>query len=147
MQPDDRSKDKSRQGYATVRAIDPMDGGEWDLLISHEKMDWVASCGMGAAKELAITVRQGLLKPRAIFQGVRDIKHEIEEDHWLCYVATPARAFDRKTGIEVPAWKDEVFLIFVTDERVVYLWYWDRCDPAKRHLPCDFESRFQKQLL
>lgn len=99
--PDDFSKEKSRKGYVTVRAIDPSDGAEWDLLISHEQMDWVASCGMGAAKELAITVRQGLLKPRAIFQGVRDVKHEIEEDRRLCYVATPSRAFDRKTGAEV----------------------------------------------
>lgn len=145
-QPAGYSKKKARQGYATVEAIDPTDGDLWDLLISNDRMDWIASQGMGAAKQLAITVRQALLSPRAIFEGVRSLREDIDGDQWLCYVATPARAFDLKTGAELPAWPGEVFLVFVTDERIVYLWNWEACDPLKKQLPVGYETRFKTQL-
>lgn len=140
-------KAKSRTGYVSVKAIDPRDGGEWDLLISHEKMGWVAQQGEGAAKELGYTVRPALLTIRGIYRGVRDLEKGIDEDDWLCYVATPSNAYDWKTGECRPAWKDEVLLIFVTDERVIYGWYWCKCDPQDKSRPFDHHIRFKEQVL
>ncbi len=140
-------KRKSRVHYAAVPALDPHDGGEWDLLISPKTLEWAASRGIGSAKELAYTVRWALLNPEVVFQGVRDDEPEIDEDGWLCYVSRPNFAYNLKTGqIVCPAWADEVFLIFVNDERVVYLWYWGKCDAVDDHLPIDYEGRFRERV-
>jgi len=110
-------------------------------------MDYVAAQGLGAAMELVDTVRWALLHPRAVFLGVRDLERDVSEDKWLCYVATPSHAYDRKTGEKRPPWPGEVFLVFVTEERVVYNWYWCESDGRKSHLPADYETRFLKDVL
>jgi hypothetical protein len=110
-------------------------------------MDWVASQGRGAALELADTVRWSLLHPRAIFRGVRDLERDIVEDQWLCYIACPQHAYDRKTGAKRGPWAGEVFMVFVTDESLVYSWYWSECDHRDLHLPAEHEDRFRERLL
>jgi hypothetical protein len=79
---------------------------------------------LGAAVELVDTVRWTLLHFMALFRGVRDLERDISEDNWLCYVGNPGHAYDHKTGAKRPPWPGEVFLVFVTDERVIYNWYW-----------------------
>lgn len=141
------TKTKSRRGYETVKALDPHDGGEWDLLVSHLTMDRTVKRGRGAVNELAHTVRTAILRPAAIFQGVRDLEREISEDRWLCYVTRPNFAYNLKTGEKViPAWDDEVFLVFVNDERVYYMSYWCKCDPIDTHLPFGHEDRFRERV-
>jgi hypothetical protein len=140
-------KEKQRRGYSSLDAIDPNDGGKWQVLLPHGKMDFVASLGHGAAMELADTVRWALLHPRALFRGVRELEAEIAEDDWLCYVATPGHAYDHKIGVKRPPWPGEAFLVFVTDERVVYHWYWCECDDRESHLPADYENRFLERVL
>ena len=141
------SKQKQRRGYSSVDAIDPNDGGIWQVLLPDAKMDWVASGGRGAALELADTVRWALLHPRALFHGIRDFERDISEDDWLCYVAVPKHAYDHKTGKSRPPWPGEVFMVFVTGERVIYNWYWDECDGGESHLPVDYENRFRQRVL
>jgi hypothetical protein len=140
-------KDKQRRGYSSLEAIDPNDGGRWQVLLPHGKMDYVASQGHGAVMELADTVRWALLHPRAVFRGVRELEREIAEDNWLCYVAVPGHAYDRKTGHKRPAWPGEVFMVFVTEERIVYNWYWSECDAGESHLPSDYTDRFLERVL
>jgi hypothetical protein len=139
-------KEKQRRGYSSLDAIDPNDGGKWQVLLQDGKMDYVARLGLGAAMELADTVRWSLLHPRALFRGVRDLDRDIAEKDWLCYVAVPGHAYDHKTGNKRPAWPGEVFLVFVTDERVVYTWYWCECDQQQSHLPVDYENRFTEKV-
>jgi hypothetical protein len=140
------SKEISRRGASVLKAVDPHDGGHWDVLITHDKMDWISKKGNGASLELADTVRWSLLNPRSLRRGVRDLDREISEDNWLCYCATPRHAYDHKTGEKRPPWEGEVFLVYVTEDRFVYLWYWDKCDNLVSHLPRDFESRFIEQI-
>ncbi len=139
-------KKKQRRGYSSLDAIDPSDGGKWQVLLQDGKMDYVAAQGLGAAMELADTVRWALLHPRALFRGIRDPERDIAEDNWLCYVAAPGHAYDHKTGQKRPPWPGEVFLVFVTDERVVYTWYWCESDPQQSHLPMDYENRFTDKV-
>ena len=87
------------------------------------------------------------MNPIAIFRGVRELDREISEDDWLCYVARPKHAYDYVTGEKRPPWPGEVFLVFITDERVLYLWYWTNCDPCKSDLPADYETRFLERRL
>jgi hypothetical protein len=139
-------KEKHRRGYSSLDAVDPRDGGKWHVLLSDKKMDYVASQGHGAAMELADTVRWALLHPRALFRGVRDLEKGIAEDNWLCYVANAGHAYDHKTGKRRAAWPGEVFLVFVTEERVLYNWYWYEADGHESHLPADYDSRFLEQV-
>lgn len=140
------SKQKSRRGYHSVKAIDPHDGKEWELLLSEDMLKYTASKGHGAALELAHTVRWALLNPRQIYRGVRDDENDVDDDGWLCYVATPPHAYDFKRGVQVPAWPNEVFAVYVTDERVIYRWMWLKCDENDLHKPVDHESRFRAQV-
>ncbi len=110
-------------------------------------MDWVGSQGRGAALELADTVRWSLLHPRAVFRGIRDLERDVVEDNWLCYVSLPHHAYDYKTGKKRNVWPGEVFMVFVTDERIIYGWYWHECDPQESHLPVDYENRFREKVI
>src|SRR3990167_1089392 len=137
---------KTRRGYVTLPAIDPHTGSQWDVLLSDEKIGWIGKQGIGAARELAFTVPTALLNIRHLYRGIRDDRREVDEDDWLCYISTPSKAYDRKSGACVPAWRGEVFLVYVTDERVVYNWYWDKCDLSSPHLPRDFDNRFTERI-
>lgn len=140
-------KEKQRRGYSSLDSIDPRDGGKWQVLLPDGKMDWVASQGRGAALELADTVRWSLLHPRAIFRGIRDLERDVAEDQWLCYVSSPQHAYDHKTGEKRDAWAGEVFMVFVTDDRIIYGWYLCECDQSDPHLPVDHEDRFRERLI
>lgn len=136
-----------RRGYCPVDAINPADGRKWQVLLSNEHMDYIAARGIGAAMELAHTVRWTLLNPHAIFRGVRDDQKELDEDGWLCYVATPDHAYDYKTGNRRPAWEGEVFTVYVTDENVIYGSRWYEADRSDHRLPEDYGDRFSKRLI
>jgi hypothetical protein len=140
------SKKKSRSGYAALPAIDPHDGGEWDVLIPGKLMDWVKSRGEGATRELCDTVPWALKNIRRMFRGIRDDEREVDDDGWLCYVSRPSHAYDWKTGKRVPAWPGEIFLVYVTDERVVYHWCWVKADPDDPDLPIDHDERFKAKV-
>jgi integrase len=73
------AKEKQRRGYSSLEAIDPRDGGKWQVLLPDGKMDWVASQGRGAALELVDTVRWSLVHPRAVFRGIRDLDWAVKE--------------------------------------------------------------------
>lgn len=140
-------KRKTRRFYLPIIALDPHDGGDWDLLISPKTIQWAVDGGMGCAKELAETVRWGLANPNAVYLGVRDWEKDISEDDWYCYVATPPFAYNFQTGKPVrPAWENEVFLIYVNAERVYYLSYWAKCDPTDGSLPLGHEDRFRERV-
>ena len=140
-------KQKQRRGYASVEAIDPRDGKIWHVLLPDTKMDYTARRGLGAAMELADTVRWALRHPRSIFRGVREIEKDVVEDDWLCYVSAPGHAYDYKTGAKRAAWPGEVFLVFVTDDRVIFNWYWCEADKRECYLPSDYENRFLEKVL
>lgn len=135
-------KQKERRGYSSIPAVDPADESLWEVLVSHEKMDRIARRGIMHAKELAYSVRDVLVAPRVIFQGVRE---EGEED-WLCYVGVPKHAFTR-TGDQILPYEGEVFLVFVNGDRVAYHWGWETSDGNAPGLPPDHENRFTKKVL
>lgn len=137
------SKQKRRRGYAAIPAIDPRDGGQWDVLVAHSRMDAIAKRGPGHARELAFAVPFVLLRPTAIFRGVR----EEDELEWLCYCGTPQFAYDGATGETRAPWKNQVFLVFVTADRVVYNWRWEPCDPRRKDLPAGYALRFKERAL
>lgn len=139
-------KTKSRKHYQRLDAVDPHDGKKWDVLIAPGKIESVKRRGMGAVKEMVFTVPDGLVNIKHLYRGVRDVDRDLSEDDWLCYISKPSRAYDYKTDRDVPAWENEVFLIYVNDEREVYIWFWVECDPNEPFLPKDYKTRFIEKV-
>lgn len=140
-------KEKKRRGYYSVDAVDPHDGKLWELLISEKKAKWTAAQGEGRTKELCHTVRGVLSSPSAIYRGVRFAELDVDDDSWFCYVGRPRQAYDHKTGKAVPAWENEVFLVFVNEDRVVYNWSWYTSDTDNPALPLGHEARFAEKVI
>ena len=127
---------------AEVDAKHP-DGSVWKLLLRLRKREETARRGMGPTLELAHTLPGALLNPTAIFRGVR----EEGERNWLCYVSRPAHAYDYRTGDSRIAWPGQVFLVFVTDDRIIYNWRWEKADAEDPSVPEGYASRFEERVL
>ena len=137
------AKARTRRGYRGVRAVDPDSGQETTAFVSYDKIDATARFrSRGQVLELAHLVPDALARPQAVFRGVR----EEAERRWLCYVGRRSRAF-HPDGTERTPYPGEVFLVFVTDQMVVYNWNWFEADEQDAALPRDHADRFSERLL
>jgi hypothetical protein len=129
-----------------VAAVNPWTGATFELYVRNGTVNKTARKGMGAAKELMYTVLHAIQKPTAVYRGVTEFDDGDED--WLIYVTVPPYAYDHKTGDTVRAWKGEVFLVFVDEDRVIRQWYWDDADPVNPRLPVNHDQgRFVEKLL
>ena len=126
-----------------IEAIDPVTGKTHNVYLRTKSIQETAKRGMGPTRELAFTVPVVLKTPKAIFRGVR----EEGELSWLCYCGIPDTAYDRKTGASGPSWADEVFLVYVNDDGMIYNWRWEKCDQTDCDLPINYVSRFDERAL
>lgn len=131
------------QRYVRTFAINPDDGAPRLVYVPKARLRAIALRGPGHRLEAARTVPRVLSIPGAIFRGVR---HESERE-WLCYSGVPPNAFDGPTGEEIRAPAGMVFLVFVTDRRVVYNWRWEWADSRRPESPIDWEERFDERAL
>lgn len=141
------AKDDSRRQYVTIRAIDPEDGKTCDVLISYDRMQAVGRRSMGNAKECAYIVPMVLQHPTAIFGGLRRDEDEDRKGYgWRCYCGIPDHGY-LVDGTPVRPFPEQVYLVFVNDEKVAYNWRWERADPDDPKLPLDHHVRFRERLL
>ena len=131
-----------RAGTSKTWGIDPHDGTRWDIRVSNKRMDLIVKRSVGQAEELAHVMPQVLQCPDAIFQGLR----EEGEDDWLCYCGTPDCAYT-KEGAQTPGRPGQVYLVFVNADRVAYRSWWEKWDDDNHKNPCNYETRFRKQVL
>jgi hypothetical protein len=140
-------KGDSRRDYLTVEGLNPIDGTTCEILISYDRMQTVGRRSLGHAKECGLIVPAILQGPIAVFEGLR--RDEDEDPRgvgWRCYCGIPAHSFHRD-GTEAAPYANQVYLVFVNDERVAYNWRWEKADPQTPTLPTDYQTRFRKQLL
>ena len=148
-QPKYPDKIKERNGYVTITAKDYRDLGEWDILLADATIHQSRRKGLELASELANIVPDVLANPTAIFMGIRwepDENRASDVPGWLCYVGIPIASYN-ENGIEMPPFVDEVFLVFVNQDRVVYHFRWDKCCMDATTLPIGHETRFGKRVL
>jgi hypothetical protein len=74
-----------------IPAVNP-EGGNWEIYVRNAAMDRAVKIGPGAVRELGFILPEAVLKPTAVFRGVRDEG----EAEWLCYVSRPSRSYDGK---------------------------------------------------
>jgi hypothetical protein len=141
------TRQKTRREYLTVGAIDPISGKEFNVLMSYERIKEMGSRSYGQVLECGELVPIVLKKPFAIFEGLTlDADDSKRGCGWRCYCAVPPHAYTTN-GKLVSTWPNEVFLVFVNDENVVYNWRWEKCDSESPNLPENYEIRFRKRLL
>ena len=140
-------QDTSKTGRIALAAVDPKTGSTIEVIISLRRMHSVAKRGLGQAKECGFLVPHTLQHPTAIFEGLRlDEDEDLRVPGWYCYCSKPPCSFDENGG-EQPPYPNEVFLVFVNQERVAYNWRWAKCDENDGKLPVNHETRFTKRAL
>jgi hypothetical protein len=140
------AQEESRRKYLTLEAIDPLTGSKCEVLISYDRMQTVARRSMGYAKECGLILPTILQRPTAIFEGLRLDEDESREGYgWRCYCGIPEHAY-HSDGTERPPYANQVYLVFVNDERVAYNWRWERADADDPRLPENHQRRFKKRL-
>ncbi len=145
---DSTSKSPGRRRDLTIGAVDPDTGKSFEVILSHDRLHRVCSRSRGQIKEAKFLVPEILQKPTVIYEGLRK-----EEDHrytktegWLCYSGVPSCAY-AQNGSRIEPRPGEVFLVFVDDEKIVYLWYWCECDKDNPNIPVDADIRFRARKL
>lgn len=141
-------EERTRRQYLTLMAIEPRDGSlTCEILVSFDRMQAVARRSMGHTKECGLILPQILQTPSAIFEGLR---RDEDEDRsgvgWRCYCGIPDHSY-RPDGTEARPYPNQVFLVFVNEERVAYNWRWEKADPDDARVPLDHAIRFKKQLI
>jgi len=134
-----QSPESVRAGYSTLQAINPHSGVVWEVFLSQLQQAKTAKLGMGKTKELAYLVPETLMKPQAVFIGLRD-----EGDEGLCYVGSPSCSYRGTDGKQADPWVGQVYLVFVNKDKVVFSWRWER---GVNGMPENYDKRFSKQVL
>ena len=137
---------ESRRRYITIAAAEP-DGTTCEVLISFDRMQSVGRRSLGHAKECALIVPMILQHPAAIFAGLRRDEDEDRRGYgWRCYCGLTEHSY-RPDGSEARPYPNQVYLVFVNDQRVAYNWRWEQAHPDDPTLPVDHETRFRQRLL
>lgn len=136
-----------REGFS-VKAVEPDEGKECEVIISHRRLHNVSKRSRGQILECAQVVTEILQFPKAIFEGLKRNEDEAGSDvsGWRCYCGVPSCAYV-EDGTKVPPWERETFLVFVNVEKVAYLWYWYKSDKNNPDIPVDYVERFDERKL
>ncbi len=141
------AEDRNRRDCLALRAINPENGQECEVLISYDRMQAVARRSMGQAKECGYVVPAILQAPTAVFEGIRTDGDEPRKGvGWRCYCGIPDRAY-HSDGSERSPYPNQVFLVFVNDEGIAYNWRWEKADEADPQLPVSHKDRFSNRKL
>lgn len=142
-----KSQSIPRTDRLYFKASDPT-GGDIQVSLTHRRLHAEAKKGCWAIWEVKKLVPEILENPKAIFEGIRwdeDEDRTSDADGWRCYCGVPRASYDHD-GHPHPPYPDEVYLVFVNAEGVVYNWRWEACDPDNTTVPQQHGSRFCKQV-
>ena len=141
-------KTQERRELLKTNAIDPKTGKEMEVIFSHAKIQSLTKHGNISYIYDVELVYDVLKKPEGIFEGLRQDDDEKFTDFpgWLCYSGKPSYRYNKHGKKEIAS-PEEVFLVFVNSEKVIYNWYWYSCDPANKGYPLDYKTRFRDKTL
>ncbi len=129
----------------SMEAFDPQSGGVWTVGLEKSQIDvLVRSDGKindGARLLRLHLVKEVVTTPLAVF---KDWKRPEFEDG-LCYCGKPKSDY-LGFGKQVPAPKNMVFLVFVTQSGKISDWRWEKECSETPNVPEDFENRFGEMI-
>lgn len=140
---DSGSTKATKPGFFTLDAVDPTDGSYSEVFLSLERARLLAVIGDWRLEEMKHLLPFVLTHPTAIFEWKRE-----GEVRGLCYVASPKSRYVGVSASEVPAQKNRVFTVFVTDKSIIETWRWEAASQDDPPLPLDqAPERFARKLL
>ena len=135
----------TRRDPFTFDAFDPK-AGTCKVHIREQRLLTLARVGKWHLLDARSLVPQVLGSPTVIFEGLR---WEGDEDRdrpgWRCYCGKPATMYDKRCT-EVSADPKQVFLVFVNDKEIVYMWRWEFADEDDQEIPKDSNIRFRVRV-
>jgi hypothetical protein len=135
-----------RRERLTIKAFDPVTGGEMDIYISHQRLQAVGKRSRGQVMEAAFVIPQVLQQQGPVFEGLcTDTDEDRRGVGWRCYCGVPDRSYTAE-GEKCPPRRGQVYLVFVNEDHVAYNWRWEQADPNNPNLPLNHENRFQRRL-
>ena len=130
----------NRREPFTLDAFDPLNG-TCEVYIRERRMLTIARLGRWKLLEARELVPEVLSHPSVIFEGLRwEGDEDKDRPGWRCYCAKPTYMYDRQ-GNGVNADGNQVFVVFVNDQRVVYNWRWAFASDDDSEVPKG-ENRF-----
>ena len=141
-------KAKKRRENLKIQAIDPQTGRMDYIVISSERLLRVGKRSKSQTMEAAYTLIDTVQNPQHIFEGIRWDEDERSSDvpGWRCYCKKPTKRY-KFEGVPVRADPNKVFMVFVNENKVAYLWYWHTADDDDKTLPLGHEKRFKKKVI
>lgn len=138
---------RSRRDDGAVVAFNPFTKEkDQKVHFDSDKLKSLTNLGKGKILEAGDNARRTLADPSSVFEGfIWEKDHPPRGEGWLCYVSRPQKCYE-DDGSDFPAPPDEVFLVFVEKEWIVYNWYWVECDPTDKSLPINHGTRFKRRI-
>lgn len=124
----------NRREPFTFDAFDPPNG-TCKVYIRERRLLTVAKLGKWKLLEARELVPKVLNDPCVVFEGLRwEGDEDKDRPGWRCYCAKPDCMYDKR-GAPVDSDPNQVFLVFVNDERIAYNWRWEFVDDEDREVP------------
>ena len=128
-----------KKGFLVVQGLDPSGAGPCEFKISLKRVEHLNIHGPHHKYYELISASEVLKAPMLIFEG---LQREGQETG-LCYVGRPKR---HGGNWSAPPYPMKVFLVFVTKEKTIFEWRWEKQDPEKPGFPLDSRARFGKAI-
>lgn len=119
-----------RKGYESLNALDPNSQKTREAFIAKIQIEHLLKWGPATRYYEILSVAEVLEQPTSVHKGL----NREGKENALCYVGKPHRFGD---GWNSPGFPGMVFLVFVTDDDVIFEWRWEAEDSQRAGYPCD----------
>ena len=116
-------------------------------MISYDRMQAVGTSQYWSSEGVCIHRTTSPPTPYGNFEGLRmDEDEDRKGVGWRCYCGIPEHAYLRD-GTEIRPYTEQIYLVFVNEDRIAYNWRWEKSEPDNPRFPILHQERFKRQLL
>ena len=149
MGPTGNHGDELRRDGIEFPTFDPKTGQTFMSRMRFARLKYLATKSKGFVMEGVELVKQILASPGAVFEG---LKREKDEEFcpdgaagWRCYCGIPTHKY-LPSGATAACPPNQMLMVFISDDSVVYFHCWGVSDPQHQEIPFDRKDRFVKQI-
>ena len=129
----------SDKGYFTFEGFAPNGCGRCTFRIPVARVQHLERCGPVHKFYEIRSACDVVGAPKLIFEGLRREKQEKS----LCYIGRP-RVY--REGSDHPPYPEMIFTVFITVDRVLFEWGWEKCSGEDPFRLQNTKQRFERQL-
>jgi len=129
-----------RTGYYSIEGFWPGERSPIEFYVAQQKVDYLQRCGQSSVYYGLHSAIEVLKAPGAIFEGLQ----REGQGRSYCFSGVPRRYSE---DTEMPPPPGMVFVVYMTSNRVIFEWRWERQAPAAHGRPVGFDcGRYGKVL-